>query len=510
MPAEHVTTMPTLAELLGGYADAPALPVTGIASDSRLLGEGYLFLAVAGLTNHGLDFLDEARRAGACAIAWDSSTGQQPADTGIPLVAIDDLAGKLGAIADRFYGQPSRQLEVIGVTGTNGKTTVAWMIAQAAGLLGETCGYLGTLGFGVGEVQGAEGMTTPPAVELHGRLAEFVDAGARYAAVEVSSHALSQARVDGVRFDTAIFTNLTRDHLDYHADMREYFESKARLFLECDPRHRIVSIDTEYGLQLAASCGPDVVTVSTQLDKVPNGRPYLFLRSVVATQRGSDVAFTSTWGDGRFSLPMPGEFNVANAALVLALLLAKGVPLDDACDVMSQLGGVPGRMQRVAVDAVERPMQRVAMEGPAVFVDYAHTPTALDLALRALRAHCRGSLWCVFGCGGDRDAGKRPLMGAAAEQRSDHVVVTNDNPRSENPQLIIDDIVAGLARPDAATVIADRAAAIAWTIAQAGAADVVLIAGKGHENYQEADGERIPFSDYAVAAQALAKREGRA
>ncbi len=498
MPAEQMTMMPTLTDLLQGYADAPALAVQGISSDSRRLGKGYLFLAVAGLTNHGLDFFDEARRAGVCAVAWDRSTGTEPAECGVPLIAVDDLAGKLGEIANRFYGRPSKQLGVIGVTGTNGKTTVAWMIAQAAELLGRKCAYLGTLGHGVGTVAGAAGMTTPAAVELHGRLAEFVDAGADYAAVEVSSHALSQARVAGVRFDTAIFTNLTRDHLDYHADMREYFDSKARLFLDCEPAHRIVSTDDEYGKQLAAMCGPDVVTVSTQLDRTPNGRPYLLLRSVVATERGSDVAFTSAWGDGRFSLPMPGVFNVANAALVLALLLSKGVALDDACDVMSRLGGVPGRMQRVA------------MEGPAVFVDYAHTPTALDLALRALRAHCRGALWCVFGCGGDRDAGKRPQMAAAAELRSDYVVITSDNPRNEDPQLIIDDIVAGLARPDAATVIADRAAAIAWAVAQADAGDVLLIAGKGHEDYQETGGRRTPFSDYAVAAEAMAKRESDA
>ena len=221
MPAAQLHTMPTLADLLRGYGSAPAIPIEGIASDSRQLGEGYLFLAVAGMTNHGLDFLDAAVDAHVAAIAWDSSTGSEPPDVGVPTIAIDDLAAKLGEIANRFYGQPSEHLDVVGVTGTNGKTTVAWMIAQAASLLGEKCGYLGTLGYGVDEVVGAEGMTTPPTVELHGRLAEFVDAGAGYVALEVSSHALSQGRVDGVRFDTAIFTNLTRDHLDYHADMRE-------------------------------------------------------------------------------------------------------------------------------------------------------------------------------------------------------------------------------------------------------------------------------------------------
>ncbi len=498
MPAEIMTTNPTLADLLEGYADAPAIPIAGIASDSRQLHNGFLFLAVQGMSSHGLDFVDQAAEAGVSAIAWDSATGREPVGLSIPSVAIEGLSGKLGEIANRFYGRPSERLGVIGITGTNGKTTVAWMIAQATGILGEKCAYLGTLGYGLGDVQGVDGMTTPPAVELHGRLADFVDAGADYAAIEVSSHALSQGRVDGVRIDTAIFTNLTRDHLDYHADMREYFDSKARLFHECDPANRIVDLDTEYGMQLAADCGPDVVTVSTNFDRAVNGRPYVFVRSVVATQQGSEITFDSSWGDGRFTLPLPGDFNVANAAVVLALLLVKGAPVQNACDAMSQVQAPPGRMQRVA------------LEGPAAFIDYAHTPMALESALRALRGHCRGRLWCVFGCGGDRDAGKRPQMGEAAEHYGDRVVITTDNPRSEDAQLIIDDIVAGLAHPDAATVIEDRAAAIAWAIGQAAAADVVLVAGKGHENYQEVNGERLPFDDYAVAAQVLAAQEGGA
>ncbi len=494
MPAEVMITNPTLADLLRGYADAPAIPIEGIASDSRQLGKGFLFLAVRGMTSHGLDFLDQAVAAGVSAIAWDTATGSEPVSPGIPAIAVDGLAGKLGEIADRFYGRPSERLGVVGVTGTNGKTTVAWMIAQAAGLLGEQCAYLGTLGHGLGDVQATDGMTTPPAVELHGYLAGFANEGAGYAAIEVSSHALSQGRVDGVRFDTAIFTNLTRDHLDYHADMREYFESKARLFVDCNPANRIVNIDTEYGARLAADCGPGVVAVSTDADRAVDDKLHVFVRSVEATEQGSDITFTSSWGEGRFVLPLPGDFNVANAAAVLALLLVKGVSVQDACDVMSQVQAPPGRMQRVAT------------EGPAVFVDYAHTPTALESALRALRGHCRGTLWCVFGCGGDRDAGKRPQMGEVAERYGDRVVLTTDNPRSEDAQLIIDDIVAGIARPQDATVIEDRAAAIAWTIGQAEIGDVVLIAGKGHENYQEVDGDRLPFDDRAVAAQALAAK----
>lgn len=496
MPAEHMKPVHTLADLLQGYAPAPATPVFGIASDSRLLQDGFLFLAVQGMSSHGLDYVEQARQAGVCAIAWDVSTGVDPGDIGIPTIAIDDLAGKLGEIANRYFDRPSEQLNVIGVTGTNGKTTVAWMVAQAREIIGERCAYLGTLGHGVTTVEGAEGMTTPAAVELQSHLADFVATGATSAAIEVSSHALSQGRVDGVRFDAALFTNLSRDHLDYHSDMDDYFDSKARLFLQCDPNDRIVNVDTEFGARLAALCGQDVVAVSTDSGIAASERPHVFIRSIAIAEQGSDIEFSSSWGDGRFTLSMPGDFNVENAALVLALLLKKGVPLDAACDVMSQLSAPPGRMQRVTMD------------GPATFVDYAHTPDALDVSLRALRAHCRGKLWCVFGCGGDRDKGKRPQMGAVAEKGSDRVVLTNDNPRSEDAQAIVDDILTGFAHADNVSVIEDRAAAIAWTVDQAAEDDVVLIAGKGHEDYQDLNGERIAFSDYAVAQKALAAKEG--
>ena len=494
MPAADLTRAPTLAELLQGYADAPAIPVAGIASDSRRVQRGFLFLAVQGLSSHGLDFLDQARRAGACAVAWDAATGREPAAADVPLIAVDNLAARLGEIANRFYGFPSARLKVIGTTGTNGKTTVAWMIAQAAACLSESCGYLGTLGHGIETVTGAGGMTTPPVVELHGHLADFVAAGATLASIEVSSHALSQRRVDGVQFDTAVFTNISRDHLDYHADMNDYFAAKARLFLDCAPRQRIVNIDTDEGARLASLCGPDVIVVSTHGERTSDTRPYLFVRSIDPCGQGSHVTFASAWGDGRFTLHMPGDFNVANATAVLALLLMKGVPMAAACDVMSELQAPPGRMQRVARD------------GPAVFVDYAHTPGALEGALRALRPHCRGALWVVFGCGGDRDRGKRPQMGLAAERRGDRVVLTTDNPRSEDPVRIIDDIRAGLERPAEAVVIEDRAAAIAWAIGQAADEDVVLVAGKGHEAYQEIQGERVAISDYAIAERALAAR----
>ena len=489
MPAEHLYTSPTLSDLLDGIADAPAITLNGIASDSRKLAEGYLFLACQGATNHGLDFVADAVRAGVAAIAYDATTaGSVPTGISVPLVAVDRLANHLGVIANRFYDGPSRDLRVFGVTGTNGKTTVAWLIARCLQQLDRPCSYLGTLN---------DVMTTPPTVDLHARLAAFRDSGATDAAIEVSSHALDQRRVDGVHFDTVLFTNLSRDHLDYHGDMREYAEAKAKLFAECQPKHRIISLDSEFGAQLATRFGQDVTTVSTSLDRVANGRPYVFLHAVVATRDGSEITVRSSWGEGRFSLSMPGDFNVANAVLVLALLLHKGVPMQAACEALSKVEAPPGRMQRV----------QAGNDKPAVYVDYAHSPNALEVALRAVRAHCRGRVWVVFGCGGDRDAGKRPMMGRIAQRYADHVVVTSDNPRGETPAAIIDDIASGLGSPQAATIIEDRAAAIAWTIRHAAAADVVLIAGKGHEDYQEIKGERIPFSDRAIAAACLEASE---
>jgi UDP-N-acetylmuramoyl-L-alanyl-D-glutamate--2,6-diaminopimelate ligase len=502
MPAEQLTSAPTLADLLHGFVDAPAIPVAGIASDSRLLAEGYLFLACQGIASHGVDYLEEALSAGVIAIAFDASTAELPTNVGVPVIAVEDLAGKLGEVANRFYDHPSQELKVIGVTGTNGKTTVAWLIAQCEMLLGESCGYLGTLGYGVGELAGGEGMTTPAAVELHGRLAEFVERRATCAAIEVSSHALSQRRVDGVRFEAALFTNLSRDHLDYHADMEQYFDSKASLFLDADVRSRIVNIDSEWGSELAARCGAEAIIVSTQPDRTKDReaefRRYLFVRSVVTNERGSEFSFASTWGDGAVSLPLPGDFNVENAALVLTLLLGQGVDPEQACAALSRVSAPPGRLQRASSDGV------------ATYIDYAHTPGAVQSALQALRAHCKGELWCVFGCGGERDAGKRPLMASAAEEFADHVVVTSDNPRNEAPQSIIDAIVAGLRQPESATVIEDRATAIAWAIGRAATDDVVLIAGKGHEAYQQVGEKTLPFSDLLVARAALGCKEPEA
>ena len=500
MPAEHIIRPTTLTELLQGFADAPALPISGIASDSRQLQRGYLFLACQGISSHGVDYLDQAIEAGAAAIAYDAATAQMPTgDVRVPMIAVEDLGRHLGTIANRYFGSPSAAMQVIGVTGTNGKTTVAWLIAQCKRRLGEACGYVGTLGggiggIGVGDIDTNENMTTPATIELHKRLAEFRNANASSAAVEVSSHALVQNRVDGIAFDTVLFTNLSRDHLDYHGDMQNYGDAKARLFVEYGAKQCIINLDSEFGSKLAERCGQDVIVVSTKFDRVVSGRSYVFVRSVVAKENGSQVRVSSSWGDGEIALPLPGEFNVANAVIVLALLLSQGVPIGKACAVLEDIEAPPGRMQRVS------PVDSRA----TVYIDYAHTPDALEVALRALKAHCRGKLWCVFGCGGDRDAGKRPLMGRIAERHADRLVITNDNPRSEPHDEIIAAIVDGMEQPENAKVLEDREAAIAWAINEARSKDVILIAGKGHETYQLIGAERRDFSDFAAAQSILA------
>jgi len=488
-----------IATLLRGFAEAPDIAISGIASDTRDIRDGYLFLACRGNRSHGLDYAAQAIEAGAAAIAYDASTATSLPDVAAPLIPVDTLRSRLGEIANRFYDYPSKSVQVLAVTGTNGKTTVAWLLAQCLRRLGKTCGYAGTVGYGVDEIGGGEGMTTPDVVELQRRLATFRDAGAGYAAVEVSSHALAQDRIDGVVIDTALFTNLSRDHLDYHGDMEAYGEAKASLFLAAQPARRIINVDSDFGLALEKRCGPDVITVSTDTARVDSRSPHLVLRSMHATAHGFAVSVKSSWGNGGFHLPLHGEFNVGNAALVLAALLVEGVALDAACAALAASEAPPGRLQRVE-----------AGSGPDVFVDYAHTPAAVESALRALRQHCGGELWCVFGCGGDRDAGKRPLMARAAERSADRIVVTNDNPRGEEPGSIIGAILDGFADHAAVTVIEDRAAAIAWAISAAADNDVVLLAGKGHESYQIIGGERHRFSDYGIAAASLAARERRA
>lgn len=497
MPAERIPANITLQQLLAGMVDAPDVPVAGLSDDSRRLGPGDVFVAVQGASNHGLEFASDAIEKQVAAIVWDADSGtEQLARGNVPFVAVPQLASQLGEIANRFYDWPSRAVDVVGVTGTNGKTTVAFLVAQCLQRLEQPCAYVGTLGFGVDELSVDLGMTTPPCLDLHGKLADFRDAGVSNAAIEVSSHALDQGRLDGVRFHSAIFTNLTRDHVDYHGDMRSYADSKAQLFTDFECAHRIVNLDSDYGDEIADRSGPDVIVTSCDATRQAGGRRFVFARSVLPIEGGSRVDIESSWGSMTTEIPLPGLFNVSNAVQVLAALLARGIDLHLCNELMSDMTAPPGRMQAVV------PAGEAAT--PAVFVDYAHTPAALEAALRALRPHVAGQLWCVFGCGGDRDVGKRPIMGRVVSELADRAIVTNDNPRGEAPQDIIAGILDGMDGP--AVAIEDRAAAIAYAIREAGPDDAVLIAGKGHEDYQIIGRRRIDFSDFQAARANVALR----
>ena len=495
MPAEHIQAQQNLQQLLQGIGEAPPIPVSGICADSRDIRPGYVFFALQGAASHGLDYLQQAIDAGAAAIVCDRDAHRiDSRDIDIPLIPITGLNLALGEIANRWFHSPSAAMKVAAITGTNGKTTVAWLVAACMRKLQSPCAYVGTLGAGLDTVEFGAGLTTPPCIDLHSLLADFRQGGATAAAIEVSSHALSQNRVAGIHFDAAIFTNLSRDHIDYHGDMHSYGETKARLFLENDLQHRIVCIDTEFGDSLARRCGSNLVTVSVSGRRLEGDQTYLLVSGTELTEAGSRAAIVSSWGDAELDLRLPGDFNVANAAVAIALLSSWGVPLQDACKVMAGVSAPPGRLQRVDRDA-----------GPAIYIDFAHTPAGLHAALGALRPHCRGALWCVFGCGGDRDRGKRPQMGDVAARFADKPLVTSDNPRSENPGAIIAEVLEGM--PAGSLAIEDRATAIAYAIRHAADEDMVLISGKGHEEYQLIGDQRLPFSDYLTAQANLAARQ---
>lgn len=491
-----------LQALLAGLTTAqpPSVDITDITLDSRAVRPGAAFAALPGTRTHGIGFAAQAVSAGARAILWEPTPGvaapKVPAS--VALIAIPELTRLLGEIADRFFDAPSQTVRVLGVTGTNGKTTTAHVAAAAMQKLGTASAYAGTIGFGPVDALQDATHTTPDAITVHRQLAELRDGGTRFLGMEVSSHALDQQRVSGVRFDTAIFTNLTRDHLDYHGTFEAYGAAKARLLMWPGLKHAVINVDDAFGLELAATqARADAITVysrSTELNQRLRDRNvrHLFARSATAGPNGLDIQIDGTWGAATLRARFVGDFNVENLLAVLAALLGMGIPLGAAVAVLEQCTAPPGRMEMLG-----------GAGKPLAIVDYAHTPDALEKALLAVRKHRSGTLTCVFGCGGDRDPGKRPQMGAIAERLADRIVVTDDNPRTENGDAIVADIVKGLAHPQRAVIERDRAAAIARAIADSGAGDVVLIAGKGHEDYQIVGAEKRHFSDREVALHAL-------
>lgn len=459
--------------------------IDALVLDSRQVKPGVLFLAVPGLKTDGREHITQAVASGAAAVAYEAQ-GAQVSAAPVPMLPISGLAAQLSDIAGRFYENPSKSLRVIGITGTNGKTSVSQMLAQALGALGKRCGLIGTLGSGMPGELLDHGMTTPDALRVQQQLASMHEQGAGWVSMEVSSHALQQDRVAAVDFDLAIFTNLSRDHLDYHGDMASYGAAKARLF-DRPLRAAVVNLDDPFAADLLARSTGKVITYSLE-----DLRADIHCSAIQYGHQGIHALIHFGGQTATLRTPLLGAFNLANLLAVLGGLLAMDSALPDAVAELGKLQAPAGRMQRVG-----------GAGKPLVVVDYAHTPDALEKALGALRAHADGKLTCVFGCGGDRDAGKRALMGRAAEQLADQLVITDDNPRGEASASIIAQVLQGIERPDSVRVIANRAQAISDSIALAQAGDLILLAGKGHETYQEIDGVRHPFSDIEQAERAL-------
>lgn len=502
-PSDHIGTpaglsLAELAAVLSEHGAAltgdASARVTGVHQDSRRVEPGDLFVARSGAQTDGTAFVDEAVRRGAVAVLVER--GRAVPDVAVPILRVDDVRRALARAAEAVHGYPSRQLSLIGITGTNGKTTTSFLVEHALRALGARPGRLGTLGFalpGTSEV-GAAQFTTPEADEISGLLARARRAGATHFVMEVSSHALEQSRVAALAFDVAAFTNLTQDHLDFHGTMDRYAAAKARLFTELRPRHAVINVGDAFGATLAATTTARRISVS-RTDEAD-------LRALGATldERGihAEVAF-----EGRtlsLTSRLLGAHNLENLLLAAGVLVALGYPPEEVVHALGSAPPVPGRLERC--------------DGPdddvLVVVDYAHTPDALRRVLTALRPLTRRELVCVFGCGGDRDPGKRPQMGAIAGELADRVVVTNDNPRTEEPSAIAHAIARGLAdRATPFVIELDRARAIEQAVLAARAGDTVLVAGKGHEDYQIFGHDRRPFDDRAEARRALALRRGR-
>ena len=459
-------------------SEPAALPITGVSLDSRAVEPGDVFFALPGRHAHGALFVDQAREAGALAVVTDEDGARDV--QGIPVLVVTHPRARVGPVASLVYGHPSASMSVLAVTGTNGKTTTTWMTAAALQAAGVATGVIGTLGAWIGGTRHPLARTTPEASDLHALLAIMRDAGVECVVMEASSIALMEGRLDGVDVDVALFTHLTQDHLDYHGSMEAYFDAKATLFDRA--RRAIIGIDDEWGQSLARTCTLPFQTWSRH-DPSATWRAHL------------DEGRTRIEGpegvDGALRLPMPGDFNVSNALCAIALAHSVGVAVDVAASGIERVS-VPGRMQDVG-----------EVEGVCGIVDYAHSPDAIERALIAARSRASGRVICVVGAGGDRDRGKRPLMGAAAGHGSDLVIVTDDNPRSEDPAQIRREVMAGMGAEVHAREIGDRAEAIAEAVSLADRGDVVIVLGKGHEQGQEVAGQTLPFDDASVLAHAL-------
>ncbi|MEH6626954.1 MAG: UDP-N-acetylmuramoyl-L-alanyl-D-glutamate--2,6-diaminopimelate ligase [Motiliproteus sp.] len=490
--------LPDVAAMLSSMGH-DKLCFSGLTIDSRKVKAGDLFLACQGATVNGIGFVDSAIKKGAEAVLINSQ--QTLKNCPVPVIPVPNLEQRLAEFGGRFYQQPSAKMQVVGITGTNGKTSCSHFIAQALTLLSSPSAVIGTNGYGFLDNLNRASHTTPDALYLQRLLAEMLEQGANNVVMEVSSHALDQGRVTGVQFDQAVFTNLTRDHLDYHGDMQSYGAAKKALFSDFGVHYAVLNLEDAYAAELIAviSGGVEILGYGIKQSQLAQSVPQIWVEKQQLSAGGIEATLNTPAGLISFSSTILGGFNLSNLMATVAVLLNMDFSPDAIAAVLGQLQGVDGRMQPVA-----------EINDRLIVVDYAHTPDALEKALLALRNHCRGSLWCVFGCGGDRDRGKRSEMAAIAEKYADRQVVTSDNPRSEPAEQIIEEILAGFSHRDNLSVEGDRRQAIALAVAQAQAGDVILVAGKGHEDYQEIGGVRYPYSDSEVIRSLLSAAGGPA
>ncbi len=494
----------SLTALLQGFVSRDAVPdidILNIASNSRAVLENTLFIALAGINSHAIDFAIDAVKSGAVAILYDA--GDEYCRRRVPLlskqvqahwIGIEGLDRANGEIVSRFYGEPGKALKIIGVTGTDGKTSVTHLLTQALGRLGKSTASIGTLGYGVGNELQPTTHTTPDTVTLQTYLHEFQCRGCEYVVMEVSSHALEQYRVSGCHFDIAVLTNLGRDHLDYHQDMAQYAAAKARLFRDFDLTARVLNADDELGLSLSEELETEGMIRYSRLasDKDASAEVYLLYSEV--TDRGLDMKVATPLGEIRASTALMGQFNIDNTLACISTLIALGLEHAEIQLAVNGLQPIPGRMEKFSGNA----------NTATAVIDFAHTEQALRACLTTSREHTRGKLWCIFGCGGDRDQGKRKGMGRAAEELADRIIITDDNPRTEPAENIVAEIIEGLREPDSACVVHNRQAAIEYALTQAAADDLVVIAGKGHELEQIVGHQRFQFSDRQVVQRFLA------
>lgn len=493
MARQQVRQSIALSFLLDGIADVSSSQerdVYGVSIDSRKVKDGDVFIAYMGDRVNGCEYIEDAINAGAAAVLWDSAQTVVPlqiakymdAKSSVTVIAIDNVRRFAGEIAAKFHGYPSREMNVIGITGTNGKTSCSHFLSQVLNNESPT-GLVGTLGYGIYGALEETGMTTPDPVTLQTCLKTLSDAGVRNVVMEVSSHALEQDRITGTDINVAVFTNLSRDHLDYHDNMDAYGRAKKKLFDMASVETVVINVDDEFGRQLVQSVAPGKQCISYGCS-IADPMPVVYASVIEYAVDGVSIDIETPWGTGCVHSGLLGSFNVSNLLAVVSSLVACGMDFNDALAQAEGIMPVPGRMQTLGGD------------GSALFVvDYAHTPDALDQALSTLKKHCSGRLWCVFGCGGDRDKGKRAQMGEIATRLADVVVITDDNPRFESPGMITDDILQGVSDESKVELIHDRSRAIQKAVSEATSEDVVLVAGKGHENYQLIGKNKIPFSD---------------